>query len=415
MMINENLPTERDHTGPPIRILLAVTSALSWGFFKGLIGMLQDAGFEPVLVSSPGEQLQAIAQRTRVRYSAVPMNREISPVRDLVSLWRLFRLIQRVRPTITSAGTPKAGLLAGLAAWSLGVPCRIYTLHGLRLETTRGLKRALLIVMERIACACAHRVICVGPSLRRRAIELKLVPAEKTVVCGSGSFAGIDVRHFSPAEHMSPEEDLLAGRLGIPSRVPVIGFVGRFTRDKGIGELVAAFWKLRQSWPTLRLLLVGEFEDGDPLPAEIRGQIEADQNIVCTGRVSDTAPYYRLMDVLVLPTYREGMPYVPLEAQACGVPVVTTTATGAIDSVVDGLTGFLVPVGSAHALTARVEELLQDPALRARMSQAGRDRIVREFRQERVASTLIEEHCRLIQDRSVPDALRLRVKSPIVD
>ncbi len=377
--------------------------------------MLQDAGFDPVLVSSPGEQLQAIAQSAHVRHAAVPMNRGISPVRDWVSLWKLFRLVQRVRPMITNVGTPKAGLLAGLAAWSLGVPCRIYTLHGLRLETTRGLKRALLIMMERIACACAHRVICVSPSLRRRAIELKLVPARKTVVLGSGSCCGIDVHRFSPAVRNSPEKDLLADQLGIPRGVPVIGFVGRFTRDKGIGDLIAAFSKLRQSWPTLRLLLVGEFEDGDPVPAEIRNQIEADQNIVLTGSVSDTASHYRLMDVLVLPTHREGIGYVPLEAQACGVPVVTTTATGAIDSVVDGLTGFLVPVGSAHALAAKIDELLQDPALRARMGHAGRDRIVREFRQERVAGALIEELHRLIQDRIVPADLRLKVKSPIAD
>jgi glycosyltransferase involved in cell wall biosynthesis len=415
MMINENSLTEKVHNGPRIPILFAVTSASTWCFFNGIMGMLQDAGFDPVLVSSPGEQLQATAQRARVRHAAVPMSREISLVRDLVSLWRLFRLIRRVRPMITNVGTPKAGLLAGLAAWSLRVPCRIYTLHGLRLETTAGLKRMLLVTMERIACACAHRVICVSPSLRQRAIELKLAPAGKTVVLGSGSCGGIDVRHFSPAVRNSPEKDLLADQLGIPHGVPVIGFVGRFTRDKGIGELIAAFSKLRQSWPSLRVLLVGEFEDGDPVPAEIRSQIEADRNIVRTGYVSDTAPFYGLMDILVLPTHREGMCYAPLEAQACCVPVVTTTATGAIDSIVEGLTGFLVPVGSAHALTARIEELLQNPELRARMGQAGRDRIVREFRQEKVASALIEENRRRIQDRTVTDTLRLKIKSPIAD
>jgi lipopolysaccharide/colanic/teichoic acid biosynthesis glycosyltransferase/glycosyltransferase involved in cell wall biosynthesis len=400
MMINETSPTERDHNGPRIRILFAVTSASSWCFFGALIGRLQDAGFDPVLASSPGAELQAIAQRAGVPYAEIPMNRGISPIADLVSLWRLFRLIQRVRPMITNVGTPKAGLLAGFAAWSLGVPCRIYTLHGLRLETTRGLRRALLLMMERISCTCAHRVICVSPSLRRRAIELKLVPARKTAVLGSGSCGGIDVHRFSPAVRNSPEKDLLADQLGIPRGVPVIGFVGRFTRDKGIGELAAAFSKLRQSWPTLRLLLVGEFEDGDPVPTTIRDQMEADENIVRTGNVSDTAPYYQLMDVLVHPTHREGLGYALLEAQACGVPVVTTTATGAIDSIVGGRTGFTVPVGCADALAARIEELLDDPELRARMGQAGRHWIVCEFPQERVCSAVIEEHRRLIQERT---------------
>jgi glycosyltransferase involved in cell wall biosynthesis len=397
--MNENAPAEKDHLGSRIRILLAVTSALSWGFYKELIGPLRDAGFDLVLVSSPGEWLLRLAQEARVSHAAVPMSREAAPLRDLASLWNLCRIIRRVRPTISNVGTPKAGLLAGLAAWLLGVPCRIYTLHGLRLETAGGLKRALLTLSERIACACAHRVICVSPSLRRRAIQLKLAPAEKTVVLGSGSFGGIDVVRFSPTVRKSPEKYLLAERLGIPHGVPVIGFVGRFTRDKGIGELIAAFSRLRQHWPGLRLLLVGEFEDGDPVPADIRSKIEVDPNIVHAGVVVDTAPYYGLMDVLVLPTYREGAPYVPLEAQACGVPVVTTTATGAIDSVVDGLTGFLVPVGSADALTARIDELLQDLKLRSRMGQAGRDRVMREFRQEIVSCALVKEYRRLLQSQ----------------
>ena len=411
-MTNENMAIERNHDDPAIRILFAVTSPLMWGFYKGIIRMMKHSGFDPFLVSSAGEELQATALEAGVRHAAVSMNREISPVRDLVSLWRLFRVIQRVRPTITNAGTPKAGLLVGLAAWSLAVPCRIYTLHGLRLETTVGLKRLLLITTERLACASAHRVISVSPSLRRKALELKLVAAEKIVVCGSGSFGGIDVHHFSPNEARSPENDALVGRLGIPSQVPVIGFVGRFTHDKGICELIAVFSRLRQFRPTLWLLLVGEFEDGDALPAKIRNQIETGPNIVCTGRVSDTAPYYGLMDILVLPTHREGLSYVLLEAQACGVPVVSTTATGAIDSVVDGQTGFTVPVGDVDALATRVEKLLCDPELRARMGLAGRDRIVREFRQDRLATTLIEQHRSLIQDRTLPKVPKLTVKEP---
>jgi glycosyltransferase involved in cell wall biosynthesis len=395
--MKKNVLTGKDQVGSRIRILLAVTSALSWGFYKELIGPLRDAGFDLVLVSSPGERLLRLAEEARVPHAAVPMKRETAPLSDLASLWSLCRIIRRVRPTISNVGTPKAGLLAGLAAWLLGVPCRIYTLHGLRLETARGLKRALLTLTERIACACAHRVICVSPSLRRRAIELKLVPAEKAVVLGSGSCGGIDVVRFSPDVRKSPEKDRLAERLGIPHGVPVIGFVGRFSRDKGIGELIVAFSLLRQHWPSLRLLLVGEFEDGDPVPAHIRSKIEINPNIIRAGFVFDTAPYYGLMDVLVLPTYREGAPYVPLEAQACGVPVVTTTATGAIDSVVDGLTGFLVPVGSADSLAARIDELLQDLKLRSRMGQAGRDRVMREFRQEVVSCALVEEYCRLLQ------------------
>jgi glycosyltransferase involved in cell wall biosynthesis len=395
----EKATAARDHTGAPVRILIAVTSAMAWVFSERKIGMLRDAGFEPILVSAPGEQLQRIAVHFGVQYAAIRMRREIAPVHDLVSLWRLYRLMRQVRPTIADVGTPKAGLLGGIAAWFLGVPCRIYTLHGLRLETARGLKRILLTLTERTACACAHRVICMSPSLRQRAIELKLVSAEKAVVLASGSYGGVDVERFSPKVRDSAQEDHLAETLGIPRGAPVVGFVGRFTRDKGIQELIKAFSQLRRSWPTLRLLLVGDFEDGDPVRPHIRQEIESHPCIIRTGFVSDTATYYRLMDLLVLPSYREGFPSAPLEAQACGLPVVTTTATGAIDSIVDGVTGFHVPVGNYQALATRIDQLLRYPELRSRMGQTGREWVVQCFRQEVVGQAWIEEYRRLLRGK----------------
>lgn len=399
MTINENSPTEIGRNGPQISVLLAVTSALSWVFFESTIGILRDAGYDPILVSSPGEQLRRIGRDAGVRYAAISMTREIAPLHDLLSLWRFYRFMRKARPTLADVGTPKAGLIGGIAAWLSGVPCRIYTLHGLRLETTTGLKRILLTLTERVACACAHRVICVSPSLRQRAIELKLVSAEKTTVLGSGSCRGVDVHRFSPEGRNSDEKERLAKGLGISTGAPVTGFVGRLTRDKGIHELVTAFAHLRRKWPGLRLLLVGDFEEGDPIPPVIRQQLATDPGIVHAGFVSDPAPYYGLMDVLVLPSYREGFPYTPLEAQACGIPVVTTTATGAVDSVVDGETGFHVPVGDWETLAARIDQLLSDPELRSRMGQRGRERVVREFSHEVVGQALLEEYERLLRYR----------------
>jgi len=243
-------------------------------------------------------------------------------------------------------------------------------------------------------------VICVSPSLRRRAVELKLVSADRTAVLGSGSSCGVDVQRFSP-QSVSLRRDCLAERLSLPNDAPVIGFVGRFTRDKGMAELVTAFGQLRQSWPKLHLLLVGDFEGGDPVSTDIRKQIETDSHIIRTGFVNDTAPYYGLMTALVLPTYREGFPVVSLEAQACGVPVVTTTATGAIDSILDGVTGFLVPVGDAPALAAKIDDLLRDAQLRDQMGRNGRALVVRNFRQETVAEALLDEYRRLLRGKGV--------------
>jgi lipopolysaccharide/colanic/teichoic acid biosynthesis glycosyltransferase/glycosyltransferase involved in cell wall biosynthesis len=306
------------------------------------------------------------------------MEREIAPIQDLVSFCRLYRTIRRLRPAIVDASTPKAGLLTSVAAWLARVPCRVYTLRGLRLETATGLKRAMLWVTEWISCKCAHRVVCVSRSLRDRAIGLKLVGDDKAIVLGKGS-GGVDVRRFSPAGRES-ETLSLREKLGIAADGLVIGFVGRLVRDKGIRELIEAFQRLNRKRPELRLLLVGDFEQGDPVEPEIRRFIESSPAMIRPGFVPDTAPYYGLMDVLALPTYREGFPGVPLEAQASGVPVVTTTATGAVDSVVDGETGFLVPVGDSSAVAGAIAKLLDDPQLRLRMGRAGRARMERDFR-----------------------------------
>jgi len=377
-------------------LVLGVTSATSSDFFRGQPRYLERAGFDVLVLSSPGKQLDSLA-REGVATAAVPMRREISLAHDCVSLLRLWRLLKELRPAIVEFGTPKAGLLGTVAAWLAHVPCRIYTIHGLRLETTRGPKRSLLMCTERLSGFLATRVLCVSESLRERVVELGIARRAKTIVLGNGSRIGVDVERFSPQFRGSAELETLRHRLGLPLGAPVIGFVGRFVKDKGIRELVKAFQQLRATYPHLRLLLVGDFEQGDPVEPEIRRFIESSPAMIRPGFVPDTAPYYGLMDVLALPTYREGFPGVLLEAQASGVPVVTTTATGAVDSVVDGETGFLVPVGDSSALAGAIAKLLEDPQLRLRMGRAGRARMERDFRQEAIWSAQVKMYRRLLE------------------
>jgi lipopolysaccharide/colanic/teichoic acid biosynthesis glycosyltransferase len=335
-----------------------------------------------VLLSSPGKNLQEISETEGVPFFSVPMERGIAPLKDLIVLWRLCRVMRAVRPDIVDAGTPKAGLLVGLAAYVQRVPHRVYSLLGLRLETETGIKRLVLWITEWIACACANRVVCVSPSLRERVIASKLVPREKTVILANGSF-GVDIDHFTPRNAgNSAETKHLSQEIGIPEGAPVIGFVGRLVKDKGIQHLVAAFTKLRQTFPELHLLLVGELEKESSIDSEIREAIESTPGIVRLGFVSDPASYYKLMDVVALPTYREGFPQISLEAQASGLPMVTTDATGARDSVISGVTGYVVPVGNSNALADAIGMLLADPELRIRMGQAGRNWVERDFRRE---------------------------------
>ncbi|MGB7730056.1 MAG: glycosyltransferase family 4 protein [Candidatus Acidiferrum sp.] len=377
-----------------------VTSSLSVRFLEGQSQYFGGKGYEVVIVSSPGEELRK-SQRDSVQIVQVAMEREISPWSDLSSLWRLLRVISRLRPAITNVATPKAGLLGGIAAWLCGVPCRYYTLLGLRCETTTGLKRQLLLLTERIACLSAHRVICVSESLRQKAIELDIVDANRTVVLSTGSYAGVNPARFVRTDEALRRARQIRHDLGIQPESPVVGFVGRLTKDKGTSELVEAYLDLRKNIPELTLLLVGEMEEGDPLPREIRTLIENDPGIVRTGFVQDPADYYHVMDVFAFPTHREGFGNVALEAHAAGKPVVAARATGVVDAVIDGVTGILVPMGDARAMASALASVIGDARLAAALGSAGRERVLREFRQEIVWDALAKEYSRMLQAKGL--------------
>jgi glycosyltransferase involved in cell wall biosynthesis len=367
------------------RILYAITSALSYKLLSGQLGFLHDSGFDVAVVSSAPDRPLADVPENVARFE-IEVQREISPHNDLRSFLELHRLIKKLRPTVVNVSTPKAGLLAGLAAWVAGVPCRIFTLRGLRSETATGLKRWIIRTTEKISCVCAHRVVCVSPSLAEYVAANKIAPREKIRVLHSSN--GVDVTRFRPATDRDAVLEMRK-KLDIPENAPVVGFVGRFTRDKGVGELVQACARLRHQGSELRLLLLGDFEAGDPPAPDICRMIENESWIIRPGLIWDSAPYYAVMDIVALPTYREGFPNVSLEAQAMGVPVVTTDAIGARDSIVDGLTGISVAVGDTEALSVAIKTLLENPSLRARLGQAGRERIVREFRNEVVWTDIL--------------------------
>jgi lipopolysaccharide/colanic/teichoic acid biosynthesis glycosyltransferase len=416
------------------RLLNVVTSALMVGKLPGQLQYLHERDFEVTIISPGGRGLDDMARIEGVRTIEMPIPREISPLRDLVALWRLCRTMRELRPTITNVGTPKAGLLAGLAAWLNRVPCRVYTLRGLRFETTTGFKRRVLIYADRLACFFAHRVICVSHSLREKAIAYRFTSRKKTVVFGSGSSNGVDIARFTPTLDSTEQAEELRHELGIPAQAPVLGFVGRLTCDKGIVELVEAFVRLADRYRDLRLLLVGRFEDGDPLPPDTRRHLQTHDRVIVAGHrkrggeqsadqrrddwlVADAAPYYPLIDVFVLPSHREGLPNVVLEAQAAGKPVVAARATGVVDVVTDGETGLLVPTGDAASLSDAVARLLDDKDLARRLARAGQTRVRREFRQEQVWEALYQEYLALLRrhDLSLQHAMPRQVSKRVLD
>jgi glycosyltransferase involved in cell wall biosynthesis len=385
------------------RLVIAVNSSLALGFLQGQPEYFQDSGFDvTVLCPEKRSGEWEVARPENVRVLEVPMEREIAPLQDLRSAWHLWGILRTLRPTVTNVGTPKAGLLGGFAAWLNRVPCRFYTLHGLRFETTTGLRRKLLMLAERLACRFAHRVVCVSHSVREKAIACGLVDHERALVFGAGSCNGVDISRFAPTPERIMRAAELRRQLRIPSHAPVALFVGRLTRDKGICELLQAFLQIENRIPELRLLLVGSFEDGDPLPKEVRERLEAHQRVILAGPVNDPAPYYAMADVLILPSHREGLPTVILEGHAAGKPVIGASATGIVDLLADGETGLLFPVGDASALAEAMSRIIGDKTLARGIAFAGQEQVKRNFRQELIWSALRREYLKVLQGGQAP-------------
>ncbi|WP_197040086.1 glycosyltransferase family 4 protein [Mycobacterium sp. URHB0044] len=369
-------------------------------FFHGQVGYLNARGMDVWALSSPGELLDQFAAREGVRVHGLEMPRRITPLRDMATIARLWRWLREVRPDIVNAHTPKGGLLGMVAAWLARVPVRVYHMHGLPLMTATGLKRRLLRWAEMVSCLLAHQVFCVSASLREAAVAEGLCRPDKMMVLHHGSINGVSAdRVFNPAGVGATVRADARGRYGIPLDAEVVGFVGRVVRDKGLVELVEAWQTLRVERPELHMLVVGPFEPQDPLPPDAERLLRTDPRVHLTGINWDTPPLFAAMDVFVLPTYREGLPVSPLEAAAMELPVVATEVPGCVDAVQDGVTGTLVPPRDAAALTEAIRRYLIDPELRRRHGRSGRERVLKEFRQEDVWAALHVEYMRLLDLR----------------
>jgi len=371
-------------------------------FFTGQVGYVKDRGYEIEAIASPGKDLDRFAAEEKIRAHAVPMTRQITPLRDLLALERLWFRLRQLKPQIVHAHTPKGGLLGMIAAWLNGVPVRIYHVHGLPLMTATGWKRALLKWTERVSCALAHDVLCDSRSVREVVVAEGLCRMPKIRVLLRGSVNGVDASvAFNPARVGAHVRANIRAAYGIPPDAVVVGFVGRLVRDKGLAELAAAWTMLRDEFPKLHLLIIGVFEPHDPVAPQVKAVLCSDPRVHLAGAVAEVTSFYAAMDVVLLPTYREGLPVVPLEAAAMELPVVATRIPGCVEAVEDGVTGTLVPARDVAALADATRMYLRDPKLRQKHGCAGRARVLSQFRQEAIWEAVYQEYERLLRERGI--------------
>lgn len=335
------------------KIIRTCTVPQSLGFVAGMLSDLQKK-YEVVLLSSPGPEWERIYKsHPDIKCIEVNMERHISPIKDIKSLWQLWRTFRREKPQMVHSMTPKAGLLCMMAAWMAGVPVRVHTFTGLVFPTAVGGKRKILMMTDRLTCACATHIIPEGEGVKNDLLN-NGITKKPIKVLGYGNCRGIDLKRFD----RTPEVMEQAGRLRKEGVCTFIA-VGRIVGDKGINELVEAFVKLNRENADTRLILVGGYEEKlDPLKPETLSLIKNNDAIESVGSQSDVRPWFAASDVAVLASYREGFPNVVIEAGAMGLPQVVTDINGANEIIMEGVNGTIVPSKDANALYDAMKRML---------------------------------------------------------
>ena len=363
-----------------------------------------------------------IAEREQVKCCPISMKRDISILNDIKSIIKLYSYFKQEKPFIVHTNTPKASLLGMVAGKFTKVPNRIYTVTGLRFEGTAGVKRKILMFIERITCWAATKVIPEGEGVKNTLLKNKITSKELKVIA-NGNINGIDTTYFSPSQISEQQKQSLKQALNISENDTVFCFIGRLVKDKGINELVQAFssltrvchcgqipllWRGKGRLQSLniqpiaacaamtgniKLLLVGNYESElDPLLPETEKEIENNPNIIFVGYQKDVRPYLAISDIFVFPSYREGFPNVVMQAGAMELPSIVTDINGCNEIIKDGVNGLIIPPKNREILQEKMLLLLENLELRNKLKSNAIEMITSRYEQKMVWEALLEEY-----------------------
>jgi glycosyltransferase involved in cell wall biosynthesis len=385
-----------------IKIIRTSTISMSlYILLKGQLKFLSDY-FKVIAISSDEKYLDKVSERENVKTVEIDMERGISPLKDLISLYKLYNTLKAEKPIIVHSITPKAGLLTMLAAKMAGIPIRIHTFTGLIFPTKKGFIQKILIYMDRLLCWAATNIYPEGEGVKKDLINYKITSKPLKVIA-NGNINGIDLDYFSPDQITEAQKELLKKELSIAPSDFVFVFVGRLVGDKGINELVTAFTQMSKKTDLLisaKLLLIGPLETKlDPLYPETLEEIKNNHNIIDVGFQKDVRPYFAISDALAFPSYREGFPNVVMQAGAMGLPSIVSDINGCNEIIVEGENGNIIPVKNVESLQKAMENFLENKNYLSRLKNNARPMIQNRYEQSVVWNALLEEYNFLLKDK----------------
>lgn len=363
----------------------------------GQMRYMKEKGMEVIIVSSDGPELKTVLEREGCPHHIVPMSRKMSPFSDIKCLWQLYRFFKKEKPDIVHSHTPKAGLLAMLAAKFAGVKIRVHTIAGLRYVTTKGFTRKVLLFMEKLTGRAATNVWPNSFSLKEYIEKNKLVKPSKLEVIGKGSSNGIDLTRYSLSSLNQDKLHEIKKKINYDTQYTYFLSVGRIVHDKGMDELLGAFIKLYDKNSSLRFILVGSFEDEvDPVSDETRKRIMTHPGVIQAGWSNDVEYYMSFAFALVHPSHREGFPNVLLQAGAMMCPIVCSRIDGNVDIVSDNVTGLIAAVNDEDNLYFKMQQALNSPEQLKIFTKTLRKNIEENFDQPMVHKLLYQKYMSLI-------------------
>ncbi|MCK4454164.1 glycosyltransferase family 4 protein [Candidatus Parcubacteria bacterium] len=358
---------------------------------------LKNEGYEIFAVCSNGKFIKDI-EKQGIKIKIINFKRKISPIADLICLLKLFFYFKKEKFDIIHTHTPKPGLLGQLAAKFAGVPIIINTIHGFYFdENSSFFKRKFFIFIEKISAKCSNLIFFVNKE------DMDTVAREK--ICNSDLIkylsGGIDLSRFNL--NRFSEEFILIKRkeLGIGSEKKVIGIVARLVKEKGYLDLFEALKKVLRIFPETILLIIGplEPEKKDAVNPDIIKNYDVEKNVLFLGEKEDVEKIYPLIDIFVLPSWREGLGVSILEASAMKKPVIATDIRGCREAVDDDKSGILVPLKNPESLSQAIIYLLRNPEKAKKMGEEGRKRAEKEFDERLVFGRIKTEYQRLIKEK----------------
>lgn len=349
--------------------------------------------YEVTAISSDKANLARVGQLQQVAVFHVEMTREITPWKDLKSVWRLYRYFKKEKPFIVHTHTPKAGTVGMFAAKLAGVSHRLHTIAGLPLLETKGNKRKLLNFVEKMTYTCATKIYPNSFGLKDIILKEQFCKPNKLKVLGNGSSNGINTSYYNPTLFSDNDNHILKTTLGINPKDFVFVFVGRLVGDKGINELISVFKSISSENLDVKLLLVGSFESHlDPLQKETLREIECNVQIVSVGFQKDVRPYLAIANALVFPSYREGFPNVVMQAGAMGLPSIVTNINGCNEIIIEGENGIIIPVKDTKTLKQAMMKMFTENGLHTKLQSKARKMITDRYEQKVVWEAILNEY-----------------------